>query len=236
MVDIIIIGGFTKNFLIKIDEGYLLIDTFLPKKYARFLKKLEKLSINVSDIKFLLLTHHHTDHVGFVKEFRENHKIKLIVHEKAISYLTEGKMEDYTKPLNFIARVVKFFTILVLGDSYPPIELTSKDIIIKEDKSLILKSLMGLDAIIIRTPGSTDDNLSIVFADGQTITGDVLLNLPWPLKFKNQPVLITSKDNYIRSWKLLKNHNAKILHPSHGKKLTIEKLTTNLAKIESKRK
>ncbi|NHJ48874.1 MAG: MBL fold metallo-hydrolase [Asgard group archaeon] len=234
MVDIVVIDGFTKNFLIKTAEGYLLIDTFLPKKYNRFLKKLEKLNINVSDIKFLLLTHHHIDHVGFVKEFRENHNVRMIVHEKAISYLTEGKMENYTKPLNFIARVVMFFVKLVLGMSCPPIEITSKDIVIKEDKSMILKSLMGLDAIILRTPGSTDDNLSIIFDDGQTITGDVILNLPWPMKFRNQPVLITTKDNFIRSWKLLKTHNAKILHPSHGKELTIEKLSANLAKIENK--
>ena len=96
--------------------------------------------------------------------------------------------------------------------------------------------MIGLDAIILRTPGSTDDNLSIIFADGQTITGDVLLNLPWPVKFRNQPVLITSKEDYIRSWKLLKNHDAKILHPSHGKKLTIERLLKNVTKIESKQR
>jgi glyoxylase-like metal-dependent hydrolase (beta-lactamase superfamily II) len=235
LLEIITIKGFTNNFLVKFDEGYLLIDTFLTKKYNRFQKKLEKLGIDISEIKYLLITHHHTDHVGFIEELRKDHDIKLIVHEKAVKYLEEGKVESYTRPINFISRFVMFFVIKILGSTFPPVTIKKDDIIIREDKSLILKSLLGMDAVILRTPGSTEDNLSIIFADGQTITGDIIINLPRPLKFRNQPALFTTKEEVFHSWELLKQHNAKILYPSHGKPLTLEQLMKRKKKLQKKR-
>jgi len=57
--------GWTWCYLLKCTGGYLLIDTDYEKYYARFEKKLANLGIAASDIKYLLLTHHHDDHAGF---------------------------------------------------------------------------------------------------------------------------------------------------------------------------
>jgi len=57
--------GWTHCYLLKCTGGYLLIDTDYPKYYARFEKKLANLGVKTSDIKYLLLTHHHDDHAGF---------------------------------------------------------------------------------------------------------------------------------------------------------------------------
>lgn len=216
LTEIITIKGFTNNFIVKSDKGYLLIDTFLANKYKRFQQKIEKLGIDVSEIKYLLITHHHTDHVGFIEELRKDHDIKLLVHERAIKYLEEGKVESYTRLINFISRFVMFFVKKILSSTFPPVTIKKDDIIIREDKSLILKSLLGLDAVILRTPGSTEDNLSIIFADGQAITGDVILNLPWSVKFRYRPALFTTIDEVFHSWELIKQHNAKILYLHMG--------------------
>ncbi len=60
--------GWTRCYLLKCTGGYLLIDTYYPGYYARFEKKLAKMGIATSDIKYLLLTHHHDDHAGFAAE------------------------------------------------------------------------------------------------------------------------------------------------------------------------
>lgn len=59
---------FTNCFLLKSKDGYLLIDTGFPGEYNSFLKKLTKININISDIKYLLITHCLVDHIGFAYE------------------------------------------------------------------------------------------------------------------------------------------------------------------------
>lgn len=57
--------GNTNCYLIKYPDGYLLIDNSNTKYYQKFIEELEKRNIDVSEIKYLLLTHHHYDHAGF---------------------------------------------------------------------------------------------------------------------------------------------------------------------------
>jgi len=85
--------GWTKCYLLKCTGGYLLIDTDYQKYYARFEKKLSNLGIATSDIKYLLLTHHHDDHAGFAAELVRRTGCRVIAHRNAVSALEEGKSE-----------------------------------------------------------------------------------------------------------------------------------------------
>jgi glyoxylase-like metal-dependent hydrolase (beta-lactamase superfamily II) len=58
----------TRCFSLKCNEGYLLIDVPYPGNYESSCECLEEGGIDISDIKYLLLTHHHDDHVGCVNE------------------------------------------------------------------------------------------------------------------------------------------------------------------------
>lgn len=51
--------GFTWCYLLKCPNGYLLIDTSYPDYFPQFQKSTAKLGIDISGIKYLLLTHHH---------------------------------------------------------------------------------------------------------------------------------------------------------------------------------
>jgi glyoxylase-like metal-dependent hydrolase (beta-lactamase superfamily II) len=61
-----------------------MIDTNMPGTYDRFLVKLGGLGIDLADIKYLLLTHHHDDHVGFAADLLHDTDARVIVHERAI--------------------------------------------------------------------------------------------------------------------------------------------------------
>ncbi|MDD6000662.1 MAG: MBL fold metallo-hydrolase [Bacteroidales bacterium] len=56
------------NYLVKIDDGYALIDTGYDTGFKRFLKKIKKFNINPQKIKYIMLTHAHDDHAGFINE------------------------------------------------------------------------------------------------------------------------------------------------------------------------
>ena len=44
------------------------IDTSFAEYYDKFLEKLQVINIDPSEIKYLLLTHHHDDHAGFAAD------------------------------------------------------------------------------------------------------------------------------------------------------------------------
>ena len=90
--------AFTNCYLLRCDLGFLLIDTSYPNQYQRFVKLLGKLDIDIKDIKYVLLTHHHDDHAGFAAEIIHNARATLIVHQEALDTPTILRVTiHYTK-------------------------------------------------------------------------------------------------------------------------------------------
>jgi len=55
--------GFDNTYIVK-DQGIIMIDGGEPKKSKAFIKGLEEASIRPEDIKLIILTHGHWDHIG----------------------------------------------------------------------------------------------------------------------------------------------------------------------------
>ena len=56
--------GITNCYLIKGEQGYILVDAGSLRKQRRFMKVMNRLKINPQDIKLIIITHAHYDHVG----------------------------------------------------------------------------------------------------------------------------------------------------------------------------
>ena len=54
----------TNCYLFSLEQGYLLVDCGYEKDEELFIARLKSLSVDIDDIKYLLLTHHHDDHSG----------------------------------------------------------------------------------------------------------------------------------------------------------------------------
>ena len=76
--------AFTNIYLIETKKGLLMIDTSYPNTYETFLKKLDKEGISLEDIKYLILTHHHDDHAGFLANMLKKHELRVFLHQKSI--------------------------------------------------------------------------------------------------------------------------------------------------------
>lgn len=55
--------GNTKTYLIKNEPNCILIDTDWAGTLPMFFRKIKDLGIKLSDIKYLLITHYHPDHM-----------------------------------------------------------------------------------------------------------------------------------------------------------------------------
>ena len=74
---------FTNCYLLPVENEYLLIDTGYDYEWELFTKELKKVNIELSQIRFLFITHAHDDHVGLVNQLIEhNPEIKIICSEK----------------------------------------------------------------------------------------------------------------------------------------------------------
>lgn len=220
--------GFTNNFLVKLQKGYLLVDTSYSNKFNQFLKKLEEANTTLTEISHLVLTHHHEDHAGFARKILDNSQTKLIVHNNAVHFLKLGIHDHRGKHWNgLIDQLLSSFSKLQ-KHNYPSLTIRKDDIILQNDDPKNLSDL-GVEGKIIATPGHSSDSISLVFNDGNAIVGDAAMNLLNLGETKYRPFFIQNLDEIYRSWKKLINSGAKTLYPAHGTPFPIEKVSKELS-------
>jgi glyoxylase-like metal-dependent hydrolase (beta-lactamase superfamily II) len=209
---------------LKCTGGYLLIDTDYAKYYRRFARKLGKLGIALSDIKHLLLTHHHDDHAGFAAELVRSTGCRVIVHRHAVRPLSQGRSEGTDSPVNRRSRMaLAFYTLLHKEYRFPPLTLTGNDVVIKGDNDGLLKEI-GIDGVILHTPGHTRDSISVLLSDGSAFVGDAAMNfLPWT-GMGHRPIVVENIKIVYESWQRLRERGARVVYPSHGKPFSATEL------------
>jgi len=217
--------GPTNCFLIKIRDGYLAIDTSFADYYEKFLKSLVKREIDPSEIRYLLLTHHHDDHTGFAAQLKEKNSCRIIVHEKAVVALKTGEMISMNKPLNRRVAITMaiFNKIKHRNFKIRPIFFTDEDIIITGDDSEILTEI-GIEGKIICTPGHTVDSISVILANGDAFVGDVCMNFLNFCGIHYRPIWLYDPGLVFRSWRKIIENGARTIYPAHGKPFTVEDL------------
>lgn len=79
------------QYLVELNDGFLLIDTGYSNGYKRFIKNLSKHRIQKEQIKYVFITHAHDDHIGFLAELLNNFPhITLITNSLSKKRFSEG--------------------------------------------------------------------------------------------------------------------------------------------------
>jgi len=115
----------------------------------RILEKVKDLQL---DIKYILLTHGHFDHIGAVKDVSEATGAEICIHPDDVGYL-QGKYES------------NFFTISYPAASSPKRLINDGDEIKIDD----------LTFLVLHTPGHTPGGICLL-GQGVVFTGDTLFN------------------------------------------------------------
>ena len=217
--------SFTGCYLIQCTDGYLLIDTSYPKYFNAFKKQLHNLHINISDIKYLLLTHHHDDHAGFAHQLLTESGCRLIIHENAVAPLKNGESEQTMHPVNIRVKVVfSLFSLFHRHFAFPPVIPDDNDILVVGDNAELLRSI-GIDGKILYTPGHSSDSISVLLSDGRAFVGDVAMNFLRFTGIKHRPIFVEDIETVYRSWDHLITEGAKVIYPAHGKPFPYAELT-----------
>lgn len=234
----------TKCYLLKSKEGYLLIDTGYIHDLEIFNHELQKNSIDINEINYLFLTHHHDDHSGLTNYIVEkNIKTRVIMHKLAVEALLTGKNESMIKsgserggiPTKRILLILIIRKLLKSNwtATFPSFKVRDKDIIVYGDDNSLLREL-GINGKILYTPGHSKDSISILTDDGNLFSGDAAMNMLLTqlggCKFTT--ISILDLEEYYESWSKIISSGAKNIFPSHGKPFPVEKLKKYIWKIK----
>ncbi len=208
--------GFTWVFLLKTADGFLLIDTSYPASFPKFRTSIARLGVQPSEIRYLLLTHHHDDHAGFAAPLAELSGCQIIAHPNAAAPLLRGTSNDTMRPFNRrVGFVFSLFSLVHRDFSFPPLSLDGTHTQWEEHES-DLPEQMGIAGRILYTPGHSADSLSLVLSDGTAFVGDVAMNFLRFTGIGKHPIYVENLDQVHESWQKLIDAGARVIYPSHG--------------------
>lgn len=205
------------TYIYKSELGYVMIDTGYENSLKKVVKKLKKLNISLSDIKYILLTHAHDDHAGFLSELLGmNNELKVIISDKSMPTLKRGQ-NSFSGGCSTLVAWIFCKLMGLFGKAehkFPKIEEKYNDRFIEitnENKKELEELLKGE---IIFTPGHTSDSISLKLND-IVLCGDAAMN-GFP-SFKRLIIWIENIEEYESSWDTLINSNVETILPAHGK-------------------
>lgn len=225
----------TNAYLVRAGGKYLLVDTGYEYEWSLFCHRLVEVGVQMNEIGFLLLTHHHDDHTGLATRLVEaNPAVKVILSRQGQALLASGK-HFHTLEAGYVNRRIGWLLALKgrfdkkWTHSFPPYQARTSDILI--DGETRLETLgIPLAGKIIETPGHSPDHISVVFDNGDCLAGDAAANfLQWA--GANYCVIsVDDLDQYYASWQKLIVSGAQRIFPSHGKPFSVEALQQNLGR------
>jgi hydroxyacylglutathione hydrolase len=216
--------GFDHCYIIQ-DRGTIMIDGGAPKKLKEFSKAIEEISIKPDDIKLMIMTHGHWDHIGSAKEIKEFTGAEIAMHEKEKEWLEKG-----LKPLppgvtlwgNIFKGIMGMFMPLV------KIPVTGVDVVLG-DEGLSLEEY-GISGKVIYTPGHSPGSISVFLETGDVFVGDMAMN-KFPLRFgPGMPIFAEDIGKLRRSWNLLLDSGAKTIYPAHGGPFSVDTIRKALSR------
>jgi glyoxylase-like metal-dependent hydrolase (beta-lactamase superfamily II) len=192
-MEIFNVGNQSVNcYLIASSTHRLLIDSGFPNSLHNLGREMRKTGFKISDIDFLIVTHFHIDHAGAVQELKD----------QGVKFILVDIQQAFIEPMEKMA----------FGKwQYSPLKSDDNVVIAADDSREFLKSI-GLNGLIVSTPGHSEDSITLVLDSGEAFTGDLYAEY-----------LLTENDvEQIQSWNKLKQLGIKEVFPGHGNAYRIQ--------------
>lgn len=155
------------SYLITTAEGNILINTGLVSSAAQIKKNIKKLGFKFSDIKILLTTQAHYDHMGAMAYIKKQTGAKLMADEKEANVLKDGGSSDYALGGH--------------GSTFRPVQA---DRLLHDGDTV---SLGDMQLIMLHHPGHTKGSCSFLF----TVKDE---NRSYKVLIANMPTIVTEKE------------------------------------------
>ena len=189
-------------YLIKTDQGFILIDTGISKSREKLEKELKSAGCNPKNLKLIIITHGDTDHTGNCSYLREKYHTKIAMHQNDQGMVEKGDML-WNRKGNIILKIINPFMGLSKSERFKPDFYSDEKFKLSE---------YGLDAQIIHIPGHSLGSIGILTKEGDLFCGDLLSNHKKPTINFIMDDKITAKESIEK----LRKFNINNVFPGHG--------------------
>ena len=188
-------------YLITTPQGHILINTGMPGSAAMMRSHVEALGFKFTDIKILLATHAHFDHVGAMAEVKKITGAKMMINQNDAPVLADGGNSDYL----FGGK----------GSTFEPVKADR----LLHDNDVV--KLGGMEITVLHHPGHTKGACSFMFTvkDEQRSYRVLIANMPTINEGEEFPTMTTYPDigkDYAYSFNAMKTLQFDIWLASHA--------------------
>ena len=199
-------------YLVRTDDGYILIDTGRTTKRNTIEKELASAGCRPGNLRLIILTHGDFDHSGNAAFLGQKFGTQIAMHNDDSGIVEHGDMFWNRKKSNILIRLISVLLFkLNKSDRCKP------DVYLADGADL---SGYGFDAKILSIPGHSKGSIGILTNDGNFFCGDLLANTGIPDLWSIMDDVPSAKASVNK----LKGLEIDAVYPGHGKSFTMEAL------------
>ena len=204
------LGG-SNSYLVKCDDGYILVDTGIKGAGEKLVSILANYDSKPENIRLIILTHNHYDHTQGLMEVKQLTGAPVAIHEAETGLSGEAQPAKVNEAPFLFRMIIKAF-----GSITPKQEAAKINIDIKIYDEMDLNEY-GFDAKLYHVPGHSPGSICLVTADNQCVIGDTLFNM---FPGTHYPIIVYSRKILADTYNKLNNINPEVYYPGHGKPIS----------------
>jgi hydroxyacylglutathione hydrolase len=210
--------GVVNTYLVR-DRGAVLVDPGTARGASAVLRRLRRL-LDPREIRLIIATHGHWDHIGAARRFREATGAPLAIHRDDAQWLREGLIE-WPAGVTWWGRVFRavFKPLMAPFIEVPALE---PDLII-DDGGLDLEPY-GVAGRVVHTPGHSAGSVTVLLEGGEALVGDLAMNGP-PMTLRPRfGIFAHDAEQVPTSWRKVVELGATTIYPAHGRPFAVSAL------------
>jgi len=219
---IIIIPLKVPCYLVKIRDGFIMIDTGDASDLVNLVKAIDHAGVTPENLKLVILTHGDFDHAGNAAYLQKKYAVKIAMHINDLGMVEHGDQGWNRKAksdrTSFFGRVIIFISSHL--SKSVQFESIKPDILLVDAQDL---SEYGFEAKVIHLPGHSKGSIGILTVEGNLFCGDLLMNMFKPDLHFMIDDLVDFNDSIVK----LKKLNIKMVYPGYGKPFPLEQFMKN---------
>ncbi|MDH3292625.1 MAG: MBL fold metallo-hydrolase [Gemmatimonadota bacterium] len=208
--------GFDTCYVLKAG-GVIAIDAGAPHKGKSFVRGLERAGIQPEEVKLIVLTHGHWDHIGSARDLKSLTGAELAMHELDVPCVEQSLTPlppGVTRWGQVFIAIHKLFMPLIRVPS------TNVEHVLGNDGLSL--TAFGIPGRVLHTPGHSAGSVSVLLDGGEAFVGDLAMN-KFPLRLSpGLPIFAEDLSTVVESWKVLLAEGATTIYPAHGKPFPVE--------------